>query len=193
MDSAMNEQVAFSNQEYFKQKPNGLLNNLIADMLLNEVAKTSNIEIDFCMLNYGGLRRPLPEGKIIKSDIFQLMPFENEAVLVKLKPQAMSHLFKYIYFSGGQPVSSIEMHYNDSVLNYALINGEQWDSLKSYWVLTSDYTANGGDRMTFFLERDSMILTSVLLRSAIFSYLDSLQDNNITLIADTTNRIYFNN
>ncbi len=191
MDSAMNQEVAYSNKEYFKKKPNGLLNNLVTDILLEELKKTSDINIDFCLLNYGGLRRPLPAGKIIKSDIFQLMPFENEAVLVKLKPVAMHDLFRYIFLSGGQPVSDIEMHFEDSIIQKALISGQAWDSLRSYWVLTSDYTANGGDKMSFFAQRDTMILTSILIRDAIFKHLDSLQKNDILLSADTTERVFF--
>ncbi len=193
MDSVMDEVVVYSNKEIYRHKPNGPLNNLVADMLLCQVNKGSNIKADFCLLNYGGLRRPIPAGDVKKSNIFQLMPFENEAVLVKLKPKAMRDLFYYLYKTNGQPISNLIVNYKDSIISSATIGDMAWDSTKSYWVVTSDYTANGGDRMDFFAERDSMILTGVLIRNAIFDYVDSLQSNNLTLDADTNYRIFFKN
>jgi 2',3'-cyclic-nucleotide 2'-phosphodiesterase (5'-nucleotidase family) len=190
LDSVMDEVVVISKNEIYRKKPNGPLNNIVADMLFVEANKHGNVKADFCLINYGGLRRPIPAGEIKKSNIFQLMPFENEAVLVKLKPQAMKDLFYYVYVTNGQPIANMEIHYKDSVFVSAKINNEEWDSTKSYWAITSDYTANGGDRMDFFAERDSMILTGLLIRDAIFEYIDSLQDNNIPLQADSTDRIF---
>lgn len=190
LDSVMDEVVAYSEREIYRKKPNGPLNNLVADILFKEVNKHSDVKADFCLLNYGGLRRPLPKGDIQKSNIFQLMPFENEAVLVKLKPEAMQSLFNYIYTSNGQPIANMEVYFKDSVFVSANINKQPWDSTLSYWILTSDYTANGGDKMIFFAERDSMILTGMLIRNAIFDYVDSLQNHNINLEADSTIRIF---
>lgn len=190
MDSVMDEIVGFSNREIYKKKPNGSLNNFVADILYDRANKFSNVKADFCLLNYGGLRRPLPAGNIQKSSIFQLMPFENETVLVKLKPKAMKLLLYYLYRANGQPVSNLEVHYQDSNVVSVNINNQPWDSTKSYWVVTSDYTANGGDKMAFFAQRDSIILTGVLIRDAIFDYLDSLQNHNINLEADSNIRIF---
>jgi 2',3'-cyclic-nucleotide 2'-phosphodiesterase (5'-nucleotidase family) len=191
MKADMNKVVGMSNAEMQKSKPSGALNNIVSDMLLDVIRKKSDVDIDFCLINYGGLRRPLPKGKILKSDIFQLMPFQNEAVLVKVNPQGMANLFKYLYLSGGQPISGMKVIFNDSVNFEAKIKNQDWDSTKSYWVLTSDYTANGGDRMDFFAQKDSTILTGQLIRNTIFTYLDSLQKANLALEKDTISRIIF--
>ncbi len=191
MEADMNVVVAHSKAEMQKSKPSGALNNLVSDMLLDVEKKNSNVNIDFCLINYGGLRRPLPKGEILKSDIFQLMPFQNEAVLVKVNPDGMLNLFKYLYFSGGQPISGLKVDFQDSIHFDASIQNQAWDSTKSYWVLTSDYTANGGDKMNFFAQKDSTILTGQLIRNAIFIYLDSLQKNNLLLESDTIPRIIF--
>ena len=191
MEKDMNKLVAFSEVELFKSKPSGTLNNAVSDMVLESLTENTDFEIDFCVLNYGGLRRPLPKGKILKSDVFQLMPFQNEAVIVKVNADGMKNLFRYLYFSGGQPVSALKVSYRDSINFNAKIRNIEWDSSKSYWVLTSDYTANGGDKMNFFAQRDSVILTGILLRDAIFDYLEKLQEENISLKADTVQRIIF--
>jgi len=191
MEADMNEVVGFSNAEMQKSKPSGALNNIVSDMMLDVISKKSDVDIDFCLINYGGLRRPLPKGELLKSDIFQLMPFQNEAVLVKVNPEGMKNLFKYLYLSGGQPVSDLKVVFNDSANFDARIKNQAWDSTRSYWILTSDYTANGGDRMDFFSQKDSTILTGQLIRNAIFTYLDSLQNNNLVLEKDTVSRIIF--
>jgi len=191
MEKDMNKLIAYSEKELFKSKPSGTLNNAVADMVLESLTKNTEFEIDFCMLNYGGLRRPLPKGEILKSDVFQLMPFQNEAVIVKVNANGMKNLFKYLYFSGGQPISALKVVYKDSVNFNAKIQNQEWDPSKSYWVLTSDYTANGGDKMNFFAQRDSVVMTGVLLRNAIFDYLEKLQKEDISLKADTVQRIIF--
>jgi len=191
MEADMNVVVAHSNAEMQKSKPSGALNNIVSDMMFDVVQKNTDVDIDFCLINYGGLRRPLPKGEILKSDIFQLMPFQNEAVLVKVNPEGMKNLFKYLYFSGGQPISDLKVSFIDSIHFSAIIKNQEWDSTKSYWVLTSDYTANGGDRMNFFAQKDSTILTGQLIRNAIFKYLDSLQNANLSIEKDTIPRIIF--
>ncbi len=193
MDIAMDSIVVVSSREFYRAKPNGILNNLVADMVLKEVNDTKIYHADFCLLNYGGLRRPLPAGPLKKSNIFQLMPFQNEAVLVKLRPLGMKHLLTYLYKTNGQPISGLEVHYKDSIPTQVYIDKQVWDSTKAYWVVTSDYTANGGDRMNFFAERDSIIYSGDLLRNLIFEYLDSLQKNNLMLVGDTTQRIFIDN
>ncbi len=190
LDSAMGGVVAFSEKEYFKKKPNGTLNNIVCDMVFTVIEKRyedSPYKPDLCLLNYGGLRRPLPKGEITKSDIFQLMPFQNESVICRLSGTQMNKMFEYLLKSNGQPIANMVVTYKDGVFVDAYINGEKYDSTKSYNVLTSDYTAKGGDRMNFFMHADTMILCGSLLRNDMFSYIDGLKDGK--LVASEEDRI----
>ena len=192
LDLDMDSIVAFSNKEYFKKKPNGSLNNLICDMVFDVVVKryeNSKFEPDFCLLNYGGLRQPLPKGEITKSNIFQLMPFQNESVICRLSGKQMNKLFEYLFKSGGQPIANMKVYYKDTLFSHAVINGRNFDSTLTYNVLTSDYSAKGGDRMDFFLQADTMILCGSLLRNDIFTYIHGLKDGK--LIANEEDRIFF--
>jgi 2',3'-cyclic-nucleotide 2'-phosphodiesterase (5'-nucleotidase family) len=191
MESSMNKVVGFSAAEVRKSKPSGPLNNLVADMVFTSFSEANEYPVDFCVLNYGGLRRPIPQGKILKADVYQLMPFENEAVIVKLRPQAMKKLIRYMYLSEGQPVSGLHLVYKDSLASLVEIKGEAWDSTRSYYVLTSDYSANGGDRMDFFMERDTLFPSGMLLRDVIFEYLQKHPSFDEPLVADTVARIIF--
>lgn len=193
LDSAMGGVIAYTPKEYFKKKPNGTLNNISCDMVFSVVReryKDSPYRPDMCLLNYGGLRRPIPKGKVSKSDIFQLMPFQNESVICRLNGKRMLEMFEYIGRSGGEPVANVIIYYNkDRKFDHALIDGQRFDPDKTYNVLTSDYTAKGGNHMDFFAQADTMILCGTLLRNDMFSYIENLPDSN--LVASDEKRIIF--
>jgi len=46
-----------------------------------------------------------------------------------------------------------------------LINGNN-EKITHFWVLTSDYLMNGGDKMSFFEQRTNAIMNGKLLRNA---------------------------
>ena len=194
LDSSMGTVIAYSNKEYFKKKPNGTLNNIACDMVFDVIEKRykdSPFKPDLCLLNYGGLRRPLPKGSIAISDIYQLMPFQNESVICRLSGSQMNKMFEYLLKSNGQPIGNMIVYYDNGIFQKAIIAGEEYDSAKTYNVLTSDYTAKGGDHMDFFLSADTMIKCGSLLRNDIFTYISTLKDS--TLQASEKDRIIFEN
>ena len=185
VDSIMNVELGFSDREYFKKKPNGLLNNLAADMVLEMTKKSvgkKKYSPDFCLLNYGGLRHPLPKGIITLSDVYQLMPFQNEVVILQLKGEQIDSLFNYIAYTGGQPIAGCQLKINNHQYLSATINGEKFDKTKSYFLVTSDYLANGGDRMSFLQNPVASYKTGLLLRNAMIDYIqaETTKGNKIT-------------
>ena len=59
--------------------PESLLGNFVTDLCLRQY---SNIA-DICVMNNGGLRSNLTKGEITRGDIYTLMPFENELVILE--------------------------------------------------------------------------------------------------------------
>ena len=110
--------------------------------------------IDMVLFNNGGLRSSLSEGNITKRDIYQLMPFENELVVLSLSLDDVDDLMNYLNHTGGQPS--------------AFSDWFQIDELPFY-VLTTDYLANGGDKMRFFNNKYQNVL-GVKMRDAIIQY-----------------------
>ena len=80
IDSVMNEVLCYSKLEMNKGKPESLLGNFVSDLCLEQFSN----EADICIMNNGGLRNILPKGNVTKGDIYKLMPFENELVVVEL-------------------------------------------------------------------------------------------------------------
>jgi 2',3'-cyclic-nucleotide 2'-phosphodiesterase (5'-nucleotidase family) len=155
--------------------PESTLGNLVADLLLEraQVELGDSILPDFCLVNIGGLRVDLPKGGITVRKVFELMPFENEIDIIKLSPEKMHEMFEYLKMKGGQPISGMNLEIEAESFN-CKINNESFDTERSYYVVTSDYLADGGDRMDFFNEPEARIKTGVSIRDAIIDHFNTL-------------------
>ena len=152
------------------------IGNLLADLcyeMANPVfRKKTNELIDFTLFNYGGIRASISKGNVKRKDAFNVMPFENELVVVKISGDKMSELVDYfIDRKRAHPLSkniALSVGKDDS---YDLkINGEPFDKSKSYSVLTTDYLQNGGDRMNFFKNPEELTVLDYKMRDAIIDY-----------------------
>lgn len=151
--------------------PESTLGNLVADLLL-ERAQTElpdSILPDLCLINIGGLRVDLPQGDITVNKVFELMPFENELDVLELSPEKMREMLNYLREKGAQPFSgmTLTITYNGYECE---INDEPLDENRSYYVVTSDYLADGGDKMDFFKEPLNRIQTGIKIRDAILDH-----------------------
>ncbi len=159
----MDRVIIVSEMSMQKKTPEGLLGNFTADAALKQVENNFHskdfYKVDFCFLNNGGLRAALPKGDITIGNIYSLMPFENEMVLLTLNGATTLKLINFIAAKGGMPVSGLTMHIQDSKVTEAKIQGMPFDSTKSYVVATSDYLANGGDNLSFLTEAEKKIAT----------------------------------
>ena len=170
LDALMNEVIGSASDRLLKSLPDGALGNMAADACLDYAGKTSDQPVDFCVLNYGGIRIPsIEQGDVTVGKIYELMPFDNVIVTVDLNGQQCMDLFRWIAGWKGAPVAGISMVLNDSSASDVLINGKPFDINKTYRVATSDYIANGGDKATMFAGKT--INTNYKLRDAIIEYI----------------------
>ena len=194
VDKEMNVVLIQSERAMDKDQPEGVLGDLIADITLEEAnikyAKTDNLKVQICVLNNGGLRVPLPKGEITKGKIFELMPFENELVVVTLSGEKTKALFDFIANKNGMPVSGIKMGIKNNMATNVLVNGEKFDPTKNYIIVTSDYLSSGGDNMNFFKEAVKTEPLSYKLRDAIIHSLEAKNKSGKTLNAQLDERIY---
>jgi len=177
LEEEMNRILVYSDQVMLKGTPEGLLNNFVADLVLKtgqELYQPSdNVPIDFCLLNYGGLRVPLPKGEITYARVFELLPFENEMVVLTLSGQHTMQLFEYLAQSSvGMPVSGIRLTISDQSPKEILIQDHPFELNRNYKVLTSDYLAGGGDNMNFFLEPVKYEMLGLQVRDAIINHME---------------------
>ncbi|TNF30165.1 MAG: hypothetical protein EP314_01845 [Bacteroidetes bacterium] len=190
LDQTMNMVLVRNEVPLTRGIPESALGNLIAD-LLHERAVTEladSILPDMCLINIGGLRVDLPEGDITISKVFELMPFENELDIVKLSPEKMQEMLDYLREKGGQPLAGMQLTIKANGYE-CNINGEPLDPTRSYYIATSDYLADGGDKMYFFQDPEARIKTGVKIRDAIMDHFRIIGLSGKTLTSELDGRL----
>lgn len=168
LEGEMNTKISHTNTELNKTGDNSNLGNLLADYTFqgaDDWAKKNNIPpIDAAVINIGGIRTIIPKGDILTKQIYEVMPFENEIVIVKMTGKDVEGLFDYyMKTQKNNPVSHILIETDDNSISKKLINGKSVDEGKTYYIATSDYLALGGDNM-FFFSKGQMIQTGIKMR-----------------------------
>ena len=146
-----------------KALPESSLGNLVTDIC----RKRCSLPSDFCILNNGGLRVALPQGAITKGKVFELMPFDNEIVVVTISGERMKELFEYIATNKGIPVSGLKGRLLSNGMTEVYIGDQAFDPSKNYRICTTDYLANNGDKMSFFSKPILLETTGYKLRDAL--------------------------
>ncbi len=174
LEKEMNTKISHTSVDLTKKGDNSNLGNLLADFTYEgaEVwAKNNNIPlVDAAVINIGGIRSTIGVGDILTKHVFEVMPFENEVVIVKMKGSDLEGLFKYYLDSQkNNPVSHVYIETEAGKVKNALVNGEKVNPEKTYYIATSDYLAMGGDYMSFFTKGE-MISTGIRLRDLFIEY-----------------------
>jgi 2',3'-cyclic-nucleotide 2'-phosphodiesterase (5'-nucleotidase family) len=149
LNKTMGEVISFSEKRMSKGFPEGLLGNFLTDLIFNYLKTTLNYKADFCLQNNGGFRADIPAGPVTVKNVYEIMPFDNELVILELNPKAMEALLKYISTGEAVSVSGIRLIIHKNSKNEAFIFDQPIDSAKTYLMATSDYLANGGSNMSF--------------------------------------------
>jgi 2',3'-cyclic-nucleotide 2'-phosphodiesterase (5'-nucleotidase family) len=186
VDSLMQEVVGHTAVAMPKErsKPETLLGNFVADLVL-EQARLQHPQVDFALLNIGGLRNSLPAGPVTRGDVFQLMPFDNELVLVEMKPASMAAMIDFLIDQPIMPIGGLRINVGTKEV---MVGQQPWNPEKTYWVATSDFLAGGGDKMTF-LTHAKPVRTGLLLRDMIISSFIQAKAEGRTLSATLDGRI----
>ncbi|MFI5453068.1 5'-nucleotidase C-terminal domain-containing protein [Pedobacter sp. UC225_61] len=191
VDSEMNTVIGYTDVVLTKSStvPESVLGDFFADAVLNQ-AKKMEPAIDFVFpTTKGGLRNDIAKGPITISNIFELMPFENQLVLFNLKGEDVLKVITYIAASNGQPVSGLTFTIKDKSPEGIFINGKPFNISKNYWVLTSDYIASGGDDAVGFATPISRKDIGLLVRDALLREVRQVQAEGKRINAKLDGRI----
>lgn len=193
----MSEVLNTCNVDMERGVPEGLLNNFVADLTLSTARMKSTAFVDLCLLNNGGLRVPIMKGDVTRGMIFELMPFENELLVLDLAGEEMTDLINYIVKRSagentktGVSMSGMRVTITDGKATQVMIGTTTFAPEKTYRVVTSDYLAGGGDEMTFFAGAVKSEKLNVRLRDAILDYIITLAKKDINIDAELDGRVY---
>lgn len=182
LNKEMNQKISYTQVDLTKEGDNSNLGNLLADYTFDGAdvwAKANlNKSIDAALINIGGIRTTIGKGDILLKNVFEVMPFENEVIIVKFKGSDLQGLFDYYAKNQkNNPVSHLYIETNKGTISKSLINGNAVNPTQDYYIATSDYLALGGDNMKFFAKGES-IPTGIKLRDLFIEYFKKNQQIN---------------
>lgn len=189
IDSEMNELIGYSVMSMNTGFPEGLLGNFVADLMLESVKTIYPLNNVFSLTNNGGLRTAMPSGPVYRKDIFEIMPFDNQVVVLKLDSNLMKDLFNYIISGDEMAVGGCHLIYKDKKLLKAVIDSADWNKSETYYLVTLDYLANGGSGMFFLKKAEIYKKTNVLLRDMIIAYIKDKNIKGELISSETDGRI----
>lgn len=196
VDSIMAPVVGHSARYMEGDRPESLLSNLLADILV--WAGTAYGEKPVMGLyNMGGIRATLPEGAVTYGDIVDIAPFENKICFLTLSGHRLKQLFENIALVGGEGVSKgVELVISkDRKLISARLNGQEIDPEANYRIATIDYLAEGNDRMEAFKYKTMLKAPQDELndtRFIIADYFRAMERKGIIVDAQIEGRITIN-
>ncbi|MBU2930051.1 5'-nucleotidase C-terminal domain-containing protein [Winogradskyella psychrotolerans] len=153
---------------------NTAIGNLMADAVYSESNPVFNQRtqknIDFVLLNHGGIRSIISKGDVTVRTAYGVMPFENSVVVVGIKGNQVNDMMEYLSKAKrAHPVSSqLQLTLDKkSAVSSATVHGEPIDVNRTYYIATNDYLYNGGDGMTFFHPNEGLHVLNYKIRDVL--------------------------
>lgn len=170
-----------------ENEANAAIANFMADvsyeMLNPTYFKRTGKNIDFVLLNWGGIRSDLPQGEVTIGTAYRLMPFENKFVCLEIKGNKVLEIAEYLH-KGKRPhpiSKQVNLKMTDKGdVKLFTINGKPLDLNATYIVATSDYLMHMGDGMLFFQDPVSVYETDYAIRNVLIDYFTKVDTLHFT-------------
>ncbi|MGL6266291.1 MAG: 5'-nucleotidase C-terminal domain-containing protein [Chitinophagaceae bacterium] len=166
----MNDVLAELSTSLKKEQPDGSLGNFLADAYLSMAQKKFDPAADLAFMNNGGIRlNTIQAGPLRRGSIYEVMPFDNLMVILKLTGAQLQQYLDYIAAEGGSGIAGLRMTIRDKKATDVYIGNNPLNLTATYTMVNSDYAVNGGGGYTMLKELP-MQKTGYLLRDAILDY-----------------------
>ncbi|MFM2214523.1 MAG: hypothetical protein RL427_1786 [Bacteroidota bacterium] len=152
------------------------MGNFLADITFAKATQIFQMRehkvLDLCLLNHGGIRTIIAKGDLTARNAYEIMPFENSAVVVALKGEQVLEIVKYIIAEKKpHPLKGMTFRIDkDNQPQAILIGNQSLDLSRTYYVATSDYLSYGNDNMLFFKKGIAKFDLEYKLRNIIIDY-----------------------
>lgn len=164
----MNTVIGFSTSTMYKKQPECTLGNFMADCLKWAAAMDFRKKVDVAVINSGSLRSHIQKGDITIQNMYDLMPYNNQLVLLQVNGNILHQLLDRAAYDEGWPCTGISMKIKNREATDILINGSPLYDTAIYSLATTDYIAQGGDGCS--------MLKKIAKQNNYYSYRDALID-----------------
>ena len=191
-----NDVAAEALNDLGNEAPDGTLANIITDALLEagatEMQRQKATAPDLALLNFGGIREPIPAGPITIGKIFSVLPFDNNnLVVIDVKGSELRKMFfnnlrelKNVQsFSAG-----VRLVYKGGIIESVTINGEPLDDSRTYRMATINFVENGGDKILADVKTKNIFTQTQPFRTTMIEYFKAkgkfrgVKDGRVTII-----------
>ena len=188
--SQMQEVIGTAPSALLKGPGESPLSNFVADLQRQRASQALGEPIPLGVMTNGGLRAGFSAGSVTLGAVFELMPFENELVVLDASGPVVQQLFDYaarikMAVSGATYAVTF-----DGLPKDIRIGGQPFDvnQDRTWPIAISDYLATGGDNMIFFKPLVPRH-TNVLLRTAIADHIRALTKAGQPVTATVEGRV----
>ena len=163
--------IGYAPEALTVHKPECNMLNWASDALYDMACKVYDGQVDVAIVNMGGMRCEWQAGDLTRRAIYELMPFDNELVILTLTGQDILDLCDIFAFQGGQGVSrQLRMQMKNQKARNVLLDGKKIVPQAVYYVATSDYLSTGADHFTPLARYQQMIRTDRKIRDLYMDY-----------------------
>ncbi len=140
---------------------------------------------EVAIMNNGGIRRGLPAGPVTYGDLFELQPFQNALVVLRVSGRVLLAALEHSLVDDGRvdaQVSGLAVRYapaaprGSRVVEARLLDGTPVREDGRYRLAVNDFMAAGGSGFAMLLDADAVEPTGIVDLDALVEYLAALPE-----------------
>lgn len=173
-----------------------LLGYWVADTMRERSSSLFGRPIRFAITNSGGIRANLRPGTLKVGDIYEVMPFENEVVILDLTGAEVIQVVREgLNRRGGEPVSGVSVRVSGTLQQATFTvtwsDGSPIDPEERVGAVTTDYLYGGGDSIPTLKKGRNPYATGMPLRQLLLDACGDLQKAGRPLLPPAPGRYTF--
>jgi 2',3'-cyclic-nucleotide 2'-phosphodiesterase (5'-nucleotidase family) len=189
LNKTMDVVIGNSAVDLTRGKPEAPLNNFVADLMLKRANAEFDKPVEISLTNLGGLRVDIPRGPVTVGKIYEVMPFENELVVLEMNGNQVLSLAKEIAEEGGEPIAGMRIEYQNDRLKKLSVHGKYVENDSLYYFVTTDYLSSPGRNQFKILSEVPRTFLGVTLRDAILDEVKSMEEAGLKIDTKVDGRI----
>jgi len=172
----MDDSLGWLPETLTKGMPDPGLGHFLADTYLSMARQRFDSGVQVAFINAGGIRlNNLPAGRLRRGAVYEVMPFDNELVILRVTGAQLQAYLDHIAAEGGGGVSGLRMTIREGRAVDVTVQGRPLDPGAVYVMANSDYTVFSSGypgfralpvRRTGYLLRDATIDYCIRFRDA---------------------------
>lgn len=186
----MNVVIGYNESQLEKKRQKNTLGFFMTDAFLEMARQKLDAKVDAAFMNAGGIRLPdLPAGAVTRGKVYELMPFDNLMVLLKVKGRLLKEYLDTLAANDGVIESGITMQITNKAAQQVVVGGNPLDLNAEYTIVHSDYVVSNSSLLKG-LNRNT---NGYLLRDAIVDYIALNHNKGKKITVINTDRISYVN